>query len=67
MSYANSAQQFDDVISQLRNVAEILDDRAMSMLRSAIESGASKPSQDEKTVIQARRAIEKAINLLQKV
>lgn len=67
MSHDQSSGQFEDVISQLRNVAEILDERAMSMLREAIEAGASKPSQNEKTVIQSRRAIEKAISLLQKL
>lgn len=56
---------FSEVIEQLRGIAEILDERAMSMLRDAIEAGASKPSSEEKKVVQARRAIEKAISLLE--
>jgi DNA-binding FrmR family transcriptional regulator len=67
MSHGETNQGFDDVISQLRTLTEALDDRAMSMLRESIESGASKPSVNEKTVVQARRALEKAISLLQKV
>lgn len=56
---------FSEVIDQLRVIAETLDDWAMSMLREAIDAGASKPSSEEKKVIQARRAIEKAISLLE--
>lgn len=55
---------FSEVIEQLRAIAETLDERAMSMLREAIEAGASKPTSEEKKVVQARRAIEKAISLL---
>ena len=67
MSHILSSDQFEDVVSQLRAISDILDERAMSMLREAIEAGASKPSAQEKTVIQARRAIEKAVSLLTKL
>jgi hypothetical protein len=67
MSQSYGSENFEDVISQLRSITEVLDDRAMSMLRAAINDGATKPTSDEKTVIQARRAIEKAIVLLGKV
>lgn len=65
MTQSMQSADFSEVIEQLRGIAEILDERAMSMLRDAIEAGASKPSSEEKKVVQARRAIEKAISLLQ--
>lgn len=64
MSQSMQSTDFSEVIEQLRAIAETLDERAMTMLRETIESGASKPSSEEKKVIQARRAIEKAISLL---
>lgn len=65
MTQSMQSADFSEVIEQLRGIAEILDERAMSMLRDAIEAGASKPSSEEKKVVQARRAIEKAISLLE--
>lgn len=67
MSQVPLSAEFEDVVSQLRSISDILDERAMSMLRDAIEAGATKPTSQEKTVIQARRAIEKAIGLLDKL
>ena len=65
MSQSRQSEDFSEVIEQLRSIADSLDERAMSMLRETIESGASKPSSEEKKVVQARRAIEKAISLLE--
>jgi|688.fasta_scaffold190839_3 hypothetical protein len=65
MSQRGQSEDFSEIIDQLRTIADTLDEKAMSMLRDAIESGASKPTADEKKVIQARRAIEKAVSLLE--
>lgn len=64
MSQSIQSQDFSEVIEQLRTIAETLDERAMAMLRNAIDAGATKPTSEEKKVVQARRAVEKAINLL---
>ena len=56
---------FDDIIQQLRNIEETLGERALTMLREAVQSGATSRPAGEKPVTQARRAVEKAINLLQ--
>ncbi len=64
MSQSHESEDFSEVVDQLRSIADILDERAMSMLRETIEAGEQKPSAKEKKVIQARRAIEKAISLL---
>lgn len=58
---------FDDVIQQLRNIEETLGERALNMLRDAVQSGATSRPAGEKPVTQARRAVEKAINLLESV
>ena len=64
MSQSHQSEDFSEIIEQLRSIADSLDGRAMSMLRDTIESGGNKPSSGEKKVVQARRAIEKAISLL---
>jgi hypothetical protein len=63
----SESTQFEEIITSLRTIASTLDDKAMSMLRDTIEAGGSKPSDGEKKVVQARRALEKAIKLLGEV
>ena len=60
----NSAQNNDEIIQQLRNISEILSDRALTVLKEAHALGESKRPEIERTLTQARRAIEKAIGLL---
>ncbi len=60
----NSAQNNDEIIQQLRNISETLSDRALTVLKEAHAQGESKRPEIERTLTQARRAIEKAINLL---
>ena len=60
----NSAQNNDEIIQQLRNISETLGDRALTVLREAHALGESKRPEIERTLTQARRAIEKAIGLL---
>lgn len=57
-------ENFDDVIQSLENAAEALGDRAIGMLRDALESGSGVKPVAEKTITQARRAVEKAVTLL---
>jgi hypothetical protein len=60
----NSAQNNDEIIQQLRNISESLSDRALTVLKEAHALGESKRPEIERTLTQARRAIEKAIGLL---
>lgn len=54
----------ESIISRLEDVAEQLNDVAMSIISEAIESGAIARPAQEKRVSQARRAVEKAIQHL---
>ncbi len=60
----NSAQNNDEIIQQLRNISETLGDQALTVLKQAHAQGESKRPEIERTLTQARRAIEKAIGLL---
>lgn len=54
----------DDIVSQLRNIEERLRDRAYDRLRAAAEEGDEDAAADEKKLLQARRAVERAIKAL---
>lgn len=54
----------DDVRSRLESIAEELAELAMDVLRQAIEDGAGSRPPIEKSLSQARRAVEKAARLL---
>ena len=54
----------DDIVMQLRSIEERLRDRAYDRLRAAAEEGDAAAAADEKKLLQARRAIERAINAL---
>jgi hypothetical protein len=55
--------RYDDLADQLAEVAAALDERAFELLRSAAREGTGRPD-DDKRLMQARRAIEKAERLL---
>ena len=61
-------QQFEenseDIVQQLKLISEQLADEALSVLKQAHAAGESKRPEVERTLTQARRAIEKAISLL---
>lgn len=59
-----SEQNDDKIIEQLRIISDTLADRALSALKDAHAQGESKRPDRERKLTQARRAIEKAINLL---
>ena len=54
----------DDIVSQLRSVEERLRDRAYDRLRAAAEEGDEEAAADEKRLLKARRAVERAIKAL---
>ncbi|MCY4273574.1 MAG: hypothetical protein OXF00_13135 [bacterium] len=49
---------------QLEQLAEQLDDLALSALRDAVEQGATSRPEEEKRLARARRFVEKAIAVL---
>ncbi len=54
----------EQIRTQLEQVAEQLDDLAMSVLRDAVEEGATTRPEEEKRLTRARRSVEKAIQIL---
>lgn len=58
--------EHDDLIDDLTRVAESIDERALTGLREAVASGASRRPDSDRHLTQARRAIEKAIQALRR-
>ena len=58
------AGEFDDNRSRLEGIAEELADLAIVRLRESIDAGGHELPVDEKRLTRARRAVEKAVNLL---
>ena len=54
----------EHIRDQLQHIAEQLDDLAMSVLRDAVEEGATSRPEEEKKLTRARRSVEKAIQVL---
>ncbi len=52
------------IVDQLKQISEQLADQALSALKQAHAAGESKRPEIERTLTQARRAVEKAISLL---
>ena len=59
-NFENSEQ----IIDQLKTISDQLADRDLSFLNEAHAAGESKRPEAERTLTQARRAVEKAISLL---
>jgi predicted ABC-type ATPase len=59
------AGEFDEIRGRLELIAEELADLAIIRLRESIDAGGHELPVDEKRLTRARRAVEKAINLLQ--
>ena len=59
------AGEFDDIRGRLEGIAEELADLAIVRLRESIDAGGTEYPLDEKRLTRARRAVEKAIGLLQ--
>jgi hypothetical protein len=58
-----SSERVDELVGQLRNVEEALRDLAYDRLQAAAD-GDDGAATDEKRLLQARRAVERAINAL---
>ena len=54
----------EHIREQLEQISEQLDDLAMSVLRDAVEAGATSRPEEEKKLTRARRSVEKAISIL---
>ncbi|MFN8024432.1 MAG: hypothetical protein U0Q03_23095 [Acidimicrobiales bacterium] len=54
---------YDDLAERLEAVVADLDERQFDLLREAVREGRGRPA-DDKRLLQARRAIDKAIHLL---
>ena len=54
----------EHIRTQLEQIAEELDDLAMSALRDAVEEGATARPEEEKKLTRARRSVERAISIL---
>jgi hypothetical protein len=59
------AGEFDEIRSRLQAISEELADLAMARLRESIDAGGEELPVDERRLTRARRAIEKAIGILQ--
>jgi hypothetical protein len=59
------AGEFDDIRTRLEGIAEELADLAIVRLRESIDAGGNELPVDEKRLTRARRAVEKAIAVLQ--
>ena len=57
----------DDIIERLCSASEDIADRALSVLSEASRAGETKRPDAERALTQARRAVEKAINLLERM
>ncbi len=59
------AGEFEDIRSRLEGIAEELADLAITRLQESIDAGGHELPVDEKRLTRARRAVEKAMFLLQ--
>ena len=59
------AGEFDEIRGRLEGIAEDLADLAIVRLRESIDAGGTEYPVDEKRLTRARRAVEKAIHLLE--
>ena len=58
------AGEFDDIRHRLEAISEELADLAIARLRDSIDNGGTELPVDERRLTRARRAVEKAANLL---
>ncbi len=66
MTMQNDDKNLDnlEIIDKLKAISEQLADKALDALKQAHAAGESKRPEIERTLTQARRAVEKAISLL---
>jgi hypothetical protein len=59
------AGEFDDIRHRLEAISEEMADLAIQRLRESIDAGGNELPVDERRLTRARRAVDKAVNLLQ--
>lgn len=59
------AGEIEDIRGRLEGIAEELADLAIVRLRDSIDNGGTELPVDEKLITRARRAVEKAVHLLE--
>jgi hypothetical protein len=59
------AGEFEEIRARLEAISEELADLAMARLRDSIDAGGDELPVDERRLARARRAVEKAIGILQ--
>lgn len=59
------AGEFDEIRGRLEMIAEELADLAIQRLKESIDAGGNELPVDEKRLSRARRAVEKAVGILQ--
>ncbi|MGH9184775.1 MAG: hypothetical protein ACRD0U_02995 [Acidimicrobiales bacterium] len=59
------AGEFDDIRRRLEAISEALADLAIERLKESIDAGGSELPVDERRLTRARRAVEKAVAVLQ--
>jgi hypothetical protein len=59
------AGEFEDIRRRLEGIAEELADLALERLRESIDAGGAELPVDERRLTRARRAVEKAVAVLQ--
>jgi hypothetical protein len=58
------AGEFDEIRQRLEEISEELSDLAIQRLRESIDAGGTELPVDERRLTRARRAVDKAANLL---
>ncbi|MCU1396261.1 MAG: hypothetical protein JWM34_4689 [Ilumatobacteraceae bacterium] len=61
------SETYDSLADRLDAIAEEIADAALSDLKSAVRRGDAKRSSTERSLTQARRAVEKAAHLLRSI
>jgi uncharacterized protein (DUF885 family) len=64
---ASSGNDYADLVGRLESIAADLDEMAFDRLREAVADGATARPVDDKRLMQARRAIEKAAAVLRQL
>lgn len=59
------AGEFEDIRARLETISEELADLAITRLRESIDAGGAELPVDERRLTRARRAVDKAVHLLE--
>lgn len=59
--------RYSEIAERLRDIAGELDDVSLDLLHGAVADGATRRPDADKTLTQARRAVEKAVALLERL